>query len=106
MYASIRRYEVDQSAMDDLLHRVDTGFAEEVSARDGFVAYECVDCGDGGLVTISMFRDRAAAEDSAQMAAAWIRDALSDIEIKRTDMMIGEVAVSRARDAVLQPAHH
>jgi hypothetical protein len=105
MYASIRRYRVDADQMDDLLHRVDTEFAEEISAQDGFVAYECLDC-DGELVTITMFRDRSAAEDSAQMAAAWIRDNLADYRIERTDMMTGEVAVSRARESVLEPAHH
>jgi hypothetical protein len=106
MYASIRRYRVDASQMDGLLHRVDTDFAEQISASDGFVAYECVDCGDGELVTISMFRDRMAAEDSAQLAAAWIRDNLAEFDIERTDMMTGEVAVSRAMDAMLEPAHH
>ena len=106
MYASIRRYRADASQMDEMLHRVDTEFAERISEQDGFVAYECVDCGNGELVTISMFRDRMAAEDSAQLAAAWIRDALGDFDIERTDLMTGEVAVSRAMDAMLQPAHH
>jgi hypothetical protein len=105
MYASIRRYTVEADQMDDLLHRVDTEFAEEVSARDGFVAYECLDC-DGELVTITVFRDRSAAEDSAQMAAAWIRDNLAGFRIERTDLMTGEIAVSRANESMLQPAHH
>src|SRR4051794_39780367 len=100
MYASIRRYsKLDPSKMDELLHRVDTGFAEEISTADGFVAYECLDC-DGEVVTISVFRDRAAAEDSAQLAAAWVRDNLSDMDFERTDMITGEVAVSRAKDAM------
>ena len=105
MYASIRRYKVDASEMDDLLHRVDTEFAEQIAEVDGFVAYECLDC-DGEVVTISMFRDRKAAENSAQLAAAWIRDALPGSSLERIDMMTGEVAVSRANESMLQPAHH
>jgi hypothetical protein len=106
MYASIRRYGLEPGKMDDLLHRVDTEFAEEISAMDGFVAYEVLDCGNDELMTISMFQDRQGAEASVQAAAVWIRDNLPDIRIDRTDARTGEVAVSRAREAVLEPAHH
>ena len=61
MYASIRRYRLGKGEMDELLHKVDAEFAEEISRMDGFVAYECVDCGDDQLITISMFRDREGA---------------------------------------------
>jgi hypothetical protein len=105
MYASIRRYQTEASRMDELLHRVDTGFAEEIAEMDGFMAYECLDCGGGELVTISMFRDRQGAEASAQVAAAWVRDNLSDVRVERIDAMMGDVAVSRAREAMLEPAH-
>jgi hypothetical protein len=40
------------------------------------------------------------------MAAAWIRDNLADYRIERTDLITGEVAVSRAKESMLQPAHH
>ena len=107
MYASIRRYRVDPAAMDDLLHMVDTDFAETVQEIDGFVAYECVDGGNGSLCTISMFRDRAAAEASTEAAAAWIRDNLAArYDIQRLDVFTGEVSVSRARSEMLEPAHH
>src|SRR5215212_11698492 len=101
MYASIRRYSVDQKRMDDLLHVVDTGFAEQIQEMDGFVAYECLDCGNGELVTITMFRDREGADASAEAARKWVQEELSDYRIERTDAMLGEVGVSRAREEVL-----
>jgi hypothetical protein len=107
MFASIRRYRVDADAMDELLHMVDTDFAQTVEQMDGFVAYECIDCGDGQLCTVSVFRDRAAAEASAAAATTWVRDTLSSrYDIERLDASTGEVCVSRARQEMLEPAHH
>ena len=76
MYASIRRYRSDPAVMDELLHLIDTDFAETVEEIDGFVAYECIDNGAGELCTISVFRDEAAALASVDAAAAWVRDNL------------------------------
>jgi hypothetical protein len=106
MYASVRRYRVGADQMDDLLHEVDTDFAETIQQKDGFIGYECIDCGDGTLLTISTFRDREGAEASAEAAAEWVRDTLVDrFDIERVDALVGEIAVSRAREALLEPAH-
>jgi quinol monooxygenase YgiN len=106
MFAAIRRYRVSPDTIDDLLHEVDTDFAETIQERDGFIGYECLDCGDGMLMTISTFRDREGAEASTEAAATWVRDNLAGrFEIERLDAMTGEVAVSRAREALLEPAH-
>lgn len=106
MYATIRRYRVSAESIDDMLHEVDTGFAEMIQEMDGFIAYECLDCGSGTLVTISTFRDREAAEASTDAAARWVAANLADrYEIERLDAMTGELAVSRAREALLEPAH-
>lgn len=106
MFATIRRYRVSAGSMDELLHEIDTGFAEQIQEMDGFIAYECLDCGDGLLMTISTFRDRAEAEASTMLAAAWVRDELADrYVLERLDATTGEIAVSRAREALLEPAH-
>jgi len=105
MYCSIRKYRMDPARVDELMHRVDEGFAEDIAREPGFVAYQVLDCGDGQLVTISTFRDREAADDSIAMAAAWIRDNLSDVEIERVDAFVGEAKVSRAIAEMLEPAH-
>jgi quinol monooxygenase YgiN len=106
MYATIRRYRVSADAMDELLHEVDGDFAESIQQMEGFIAYECLDCGDGTLVTISTFRDREGAEASTEAAAAWVRDKISSrIAIERVEALTGEIAVSRAREALLEPTH-
>jgi hypothetical protein len=105
MYCSVRSYRMDAARVDELMHRVDEGFAEEVQREPGFVAYQTLDCGDGNVVTITTFRDREGAENSVAAAAAWVRDNMSDVEIERTDAFMGEAKVSRAIAEMLEPAH-
>ena len=62
MFATIRRYRLNGGSMDSLLHEVDVGFAEMIQEKEGFVAYEVLDHGDGHVTTISTFADRDAAE--------------------------------------------
>ena len=106
MFATIRRYRLNAGSMDALLHEVDVGFAEMIQEQDGFVAYEVLDCGDGMVTTISTFADRAAAEATTNLASAWIRENLADYDMERLAVETGELAVSRAREELLVPAHH
>jgi hypothetical protein len=93
--------------MDDLLHLVDTDFAETIAEVDGFVAYEVIDLGDGELMTLSVFRDFDAAMASDDLALEWVDSTLRpQFDIERTDARLGEIAVSRAQADVLVPAHH
>ena len=105
MFCSVHRYRTDPARVDEVMHRIDEGFAELISEEDGFVAYQVLDCDEGDVVTITTFHDRDGAEDSAVTAAAWVRDNLSDVEIERLDAFVGEAKVSRAIAEMLEPAH-
>jgi hypothetical protein len=107
MFASIRRYRLDAGSMDDLLHLIDTDFAESISEVDGFVAYEVLACEGEEVVTLSVFRDEEAAAASDEMAAEWVsRTLAAQFDITRMDTIHGDVAVSRADASMLEPAHH
>ena len=107
MFSSVRRYRLLSGSIDDLLHLVDSDFAETVQEMDGFVEYQVLECGNGELVTITTFRDRRSAEESTEMAADWIRDTLArQFDLERLEAFVGEVAISRAADEVLEPAHY
>ena len=78
-----------------------------VSGEPGFCDYQVLDGGDGTIVSITIFGDEAGARRSTQMAAeCGGARACGDLRLERTDAFGGEVLVSRAADAVLQPAHH
>jgi hypothetical protein len=107
MFSSVRRYRLRSGSIDDLLHLVDTDFAETVQEMDGFVEYQVLECGNGEIITITTFRDRRSAEVSTEMAADWVRDTLARrFDLERLEAFVGEIAVSRAADAVLEPARY
>jgi hypothetical protein len=91
--------------MEELTRRVDEGFAEDIGRRPGFVAYEFMDCGDGEIVTLSVFRDADQAEASRELALRWTEENLQDLEFGRLEALRGEIFVSRAARDMLEPGH-
>lgn len=106
MYASVRTYRIGAGSVDDLMHRVDRDFAEAIAQEPGFVAYQCIDMGNGKICSMSIFHDAEQAEASNELAAEWVGDALADFKVQRMGVMGGEVMVSRAASEMLVPAHH
>jgi len=107
MFASVRRYRLESGSIDDLLHLVDTDFAESVQEMDGFIEYQVLECGNGEIITISTFRDRRSAEASMEMSADWVRDTLTRrFDLTRLEGFVGEVAISRACEGVTVPARY
>ncbi len=105
MFASIRRYRLRQGPMQELARRVDEGFAEEISAQPGFASYEFIDCGEGEVITLSIFRDADEAEASRDLAQRWTEASLGDFEFYRIEALRGEILVSRAARDMLEPGH-
>jgi hypothetical protein len=91
--------------MEELTRRVDEGFAEEIRTQPGFVSYEFIDCGDGEIMTISLFGDAHQAEFSRELAQHWTEENLRDLEFTRIEALHGAVLVSRADNEILEPAH-
>jgi hypothetical protein len=102
----IRRYRVDRGKVDEVAHRVDVDFADTLTREPGFVDYQVIDCGDGTIISVTMFETEEGARRSTQLAGEWVEDSLADIRLERTEAFGGEVLVSRAESAVLEPAHH
>jgi hypothetical protein len=88
-----------------LMHKVDEIFAERIEGLDGFEAYHALDCGRGEIMTISLFRDQASAETSDDLALQFVAEELGGFDIERTEVIGGEVMVSRAMAELLEPAH-
>jgi hypothetical protein len=105
MFASIRRYRIHGGEPDALARRVDEGFAEEIAAAPAFISYEFIDCGDGEVMTISIFRTAEAAEESREHARRWTDERLADFKFTRIEPLRGEILVSRAADEMLAPGH-
>ena len=68
MYAEIRRHQVEPSSVDEVIRDVREVFLPVISRTPGFADYYVLNAGDGLIVTISVFEDRAMAEESNQEA--------------------------------------
>lgn len=104
-FASVRRYRLRTGSIGELMHIVDEVFADEIEAMDGFEAYHALDCGDGEIVSISLLRDQAAAEESDARALEFVRRELGKFDLEQIEVIGGEVVVSRAMATLLEPAH-
>jgi hypothetical protein len=100
----VRRYRLRAGAVGELMHIVDDVFVDQIEAMDGFEAYHTIDC-SGEIMSISLFGDQAAAEASDDLALEFVRQELGDFDIERTEVIGGEILVSRAMAELLEPAH-
>jgi hypothetical protein len=106
VHANVRLYRISPDAIDETMHLADEHLADRLAEEPGFIAYELMAAEDGNICSMTIFEDREGAEHSQEIAADFVRDQLSGLEIERTSSMTGEVMVSRARERVLEAAHH
>ena len=92
MYMSIRRYDgIDPSKVDKLVSEVISGFVPIIQQLSGFVSYQAIDCGGGELATISVFEDKARAEESNRQAVAWAKANISHLVTTPPQIIAGTV---------------
>jgi len=105
MYCSVRQWRGDPTRVDEAMHIADEQFADTLANEPGFVEYHALDCGNGEIIAMTLFRDREGAERANELAAEFVRDKLGEFQIKRVGSWTGEVKLSRARSEVLEPVH-
>ena len=93
MYATVRRYEgvADPSEAARL---VNESFVPLISKIPGFVAYYWINAGGGVMISTSVFRDKASAEESNKRAAEWVRQNLASALPNPPQITVGEVVAS------------
>ena len=96
MYAAIRHYQVDPSSTDEITRRVENGFVPLIRHVPGFVDYYLVDAGNGTVVSLTVYEDRAGEEESIRLAAEFVREQLADLIPNPPEVMAGEVRIHLA----------
>ncbi len=94
MYASVRRYKVDPKNVDQIVKRVPEA-ATLIRKGKGFRAYYFVKGADGAIVTVSVFDDRAGAEESNKTAATFVKQNIASLIPKPPEIVAGEVVVHK-----------
>jgi hypothetical protein len=105
MHAMVRRYRMATGTMDDLMHKVDTQFADRLQEQLGIIHYQAIGTGGGTIMTVTVFEDEEQCRRSETVAAG-VREALAKFQVEEIDAFTGEVMVSRASERVLEPVHH
>jgi hypothetical protein len=90
MYVAVRRYEgvTDPRKVAQL---VDEGFIPIISEMPGFVAYYCVDAGDGVMLSTSVFEHKEAEEQSNWQAGDFVAEHLAPLLPNPPQVTTGEV---------------
>ena len=99
MHAAIRQYQVDPGSVDEIIRGVNEGFLPIIKDVYGFQAYYALDAGGGRLATVSVFEDRAGAEESTRLAADYIRQNMASLFPNPPEVLQGEVVVHDAASA-------
>jgi hypothetical protein len=93
MHIAIRRYRVPLNAVDEITQQVETGFLPLLKQSPGFIEYYWLNAGNGYLVSVGMFADRDAAEESTRMAADYVRQFIPLLARNPPEVFEGEVLV-------------
>jgi hypothetical protein len=96
MYVAVRRYEgvTDSRKVAQL---VEEDYVPIISEMPGFVAYYCVDAGDGVMVSISVFEHKAAEEQSTFRAGEFVAEDLGPLSPNPPQVTAGELVASKGR---------
>jgi heme-degrading monooxygenase HmoA len=92
MFATVRKYSGPTEFGDELVKRQDD-VRRIIEAIAGFQAYYLLRTDEGGVLTVSVFDDRAGADESVRAAAEWIRANVPDMSVRPPEVTTGEVGI-------------
>ncbi len=92
MYATIRNHVGKQGFADELVKRQDD-VKRIIQGIPGFQAYYLIRTEEGVAVSVSVFEDRAGAEESTRQAGEWVQTNLPDMAATPPEVSSGEVVI-------------
>ena len=96
MYAAVRRYE-GVTDPKEVARQGEEHFLPIISEMPGFVAYYCVDAGDGVMVSTSVFEHKDAEEQSTFRAGEFVQEHLAPLLPNPPQVTAGEVGIYKGR---------
>lgn len=94
MYVTVRRYEGVVNS-PEVANRVCAGFVPLVSAMPGLVEYDCVDIGQGVMLSVSIFDSLSHATEANEKALGWMKTNLAPILTQDPRIENGEVVAHK-----------
>jgi heme-degrading monooxygenase HmoA len=91
-YTRISTYDLTNGTFDDLTGIAEKGILPTFAKTPGFVNFGLVDIGDHKVVSISIWETREAAQNSALVAATWVKENISD-RVRLVTGYVGNLAL-------------
>ena len=96
MYVAVRRYE-GVTDSQKVARLVEEDYVPIISGMPGFVAYYCVDAGDGVMVSTSVFEHKDAEEQSTFRAGEFVEEHEAPLMPNPPQVTAGEVVAYKAK---------
>jgi hypothetical protein len=102
MFATIRRYEaIDQNRTREFVMRADETLVPSLSQLPGFSGYYLIEAGNGVMSSIGFFDTKEQADESARIAADWVREQKLETALPNPPRITsGEVVLHKTRELV------
>lgn len=91
MYAVIRHYHFKPEDGKKIDQLVKDGFVPLIKKAKGFVRYYWLDTGAGEGASLSVFQDKAGADESILLAADFVKTNMSELLVQKPEVIEGPV---------------
>ena len=91
MFMSIRRYRIGGGELDEVVRRVDEGWADQLRNEPGFLSYHVVATEENELVSMTACQDEETLEKVIQKSGEWVGTHLSGLQVSLVDSRVGKV---------------
>lgn len=91
MYAVIRRYKFKAEDSEKINQLVQEGFVPLIKKTNGFISYNWLDTGAGEGASLSVFQDKAGADESIRLAADFVKTSMSELLTQKPEVIEGPV---------------
>ena len=91
MFAVIRHYHFNPGDGAEIDRRIREEFVPLVKGAKGFVRYYWLDTGNGEGASLSVYKDKAGADESVRLAGDYVQEHLSKLLTQKPEIIEGSV---------------
>ena len=91
MFAVIRHYHFNAKDGAEIDRLIREEFVPIVKKAKGFVRYYWLDTGNGEGASVSVFKDKAGADESVRLAAEYVKEHLSKVLTQKPEIIEGAI---------------
>lgn len=91
MYAVVRHYHFKKEDSAQIDKVIREGFVPLIKQAKGFVRYYWLDTGKGEGASLSVFKDKAGADESIRLAADFVKANMAELLSQKPEVIEGPV---------------